>query len=80
MNRHTAFWMSCALLISGSVKMAFEAMKEETHLIPTCMGKTLAIDVGHSGLDVLHCWGCYAFVLGLAMLGALTFRNVARKR
>lgn len=60
-----------ALIFAGLTKMALKANAHETLLIPTCLGKTITLTSGVSPWSVLHCWGCYAVLAGLAYI-ALT--------
>lgn len=57
-----------ALIIIGLTKMVLQANAQDTLLIPTCLGKTITLTSGVSPWSVLHCWGCYAVLAGLAYL------------
>ena len=79
-NRIVSFWMACALIVAGILKMVLQASHQETLLIPTCLGKTLTVQVGGDPWSALHCWGCYSLMLGLVILAALTIQNIRRQR
>ena len=62
--------------ILGLLMMGIGGLKTWLHIgslpvltLQTCNGKTLNIALAETnGLAHFHCWGCYAFVVGLALI------------
>lgn len=49
--------------------------------LPTCNGKTIAVQLGgQSWFEQAHCWGCYLFAAGLAVLAWTLFRHLEKHR
>lgn len=64
-----------SLIIIGLTKMVLQANAHDTLLIPTCLGKTITLTSGVSPWSVLHCWGCYAVLAGLAYIALIAVMN-----
>ena len=49
--------------------------------LPTCNGKTIAVQLsGQSWFEQAHCWGCYMFAAGLALLVWALYRHIIQRR
>ncbi|MFN3214430.1 MAG: hypothetical protein ACE37M_15095 [Henriciella sp.] len=74
--------------IFGLLMMGVGGLKTWLHLgtlppvlsLQTCTGKTLNIGLAQAnGFEQIHCWGCYLFLLGLA-LTAFAFFQIMKER
>lgn len=80
MKRIHIYAVAAALIVAGAVKMVMQASAQATMIIPTCLGKSVAIPIEGASLSVLHCWGCYALLLGLVSLTALIVSDLRHSR
>ena len=81
--------MSHALqALLGLLIMGIGGLKTWIHMgtvpvlsLPTCNGKMLTLALGQpSGFEQTHCWGCYAFAFGLALVAVALFRQFRERR
>ena len=74
--------------ILGLVMMAIGGLKTWLHMgtvpmlsLPTCNGKTLSVALSQSNwFEQAHCWGCYAFALGLGLTMFTAFQVIRERR
>ena len=79
-HRHLSLLIAFGLIFVGGARMTVQAMQQETLLIPTCLGQTLTLNIGHSGWYALHCWGCYAFIFGVMLLAVLAVQKIRQRQ
>ena len=68
--------------------MALGGLKTWLHIgtspvlaLPTCNGKTLTVALSQASVfEQVHCWGCYAFTLGLGIVLIATYRMMRERR
>ena len=72
----------------GLSMVALGALKTWLHMgtipvlaLPTCNGKTLNIAMSNSSLfEQAHCWGCYMFTAGVAVMLFALYRQTQKRR
>jgi hypothetical protein len=72
---------SLILLIAGSLKIWLHMGTATVLALPTCNGRILNIPLDQANwFEQVHCWGCYAFALGLVMIAFAAFRQMQERR
>ncbi|KCZ63885.1 hypothetical protein L53_05155 [Hyphomonas sp. L-53-1-40] len=80
MKRVHSYAAAAALVFAGITKMVLQASAQSTLLLPTCLGKSVTIPIESAGTSLMHCWGCYALLLGLLVIGALLLNDLRHSR
>lgn len=57
-----------ALIAVGMLKLQSVAYQAGQITMPTCLGGTITLNLGAQSYPLLHCWGCYAAVIGAIFL------------
>ncbi len=68
MSRTFSVFVAVGFMFAGIGKMFVQATAQKTLLVPTCLGNTVSMRIGSGNWSPLHCWGCYAFGLGVVLL------------
>lgn len=72
----------------GLLMVAIGGLKTWLHMgtvpvlaLPTCNGKTLNIALSNASLfEQAHCWGCYMFTAGVAVMLYALYRQTQKRR
>lgn len=80
MKGHFIKLLAMVLIISGAIKMFLEATRQDTLFVPTCLGQTISVQLPGNAWAAMHCWGCYAFATGCALLVAHILTSVVTRR
>lgn len=72
--------MGGAMSLIGAIKMWFHMGSVPLLSLPTCNGEVLTISLGQSAwYERAHCWGCYLFAAGLAILVAYGVQRMQQR-
>ena len=74
--------------VFGVLLMAIGGLKTWLHIgalpvvaLPTCNGKNLTVPLSEASLfEQAHCWGCYAFTMGLGVFLFATYQMMKERR
>ncbi len=80
MKRTYSYAAAATLIVAGIIKMTLQASAQATLIIPTCLGKSVTVPLEGVGVSLMHCWGCYALLLGVLMVGALLLNDLRHSR
>mgnify|MGYP001791160690 CR=1 FL=1 len=72
--------LGAVLMVVGGVKTWLHMGTVPMLALPMCNGKTVNLALTQSSwFEQAHCWGCYAFTLGLG-LAAYALYQIAKER
>lgn len=75
------FLLGLTTMVIGAIKTWLHIGAIPVLALPTCTGKTVLMTAGGSSwLEQAHCWGCYAFLVGLMIALHAAFRQVQKRR
>jgi len=80
MKRTYSYAAAAALIVAGIIKMALQASAQATLIIPSCLGESVTVPLEGGGVSLMHCWGCYALLLGVLTAGALLLNDLRHSR
>ncbi|MEL6415664.1 MAG: hypothetical protein AAFQ15_12070 [Pseudomonadota bacterium] len=74
--------------VFGVLLMAVGGLKTWLHIgafpvlaLPTCNGKTLNVALSEASVfEQVHCWGCYAFTVGLGLVLFAGYQMMRERR
>lgn len=69
------------LMVIGVAKAWFHMTATSTIAFPTCNGGSVLVAVGTGNwFERAHCWGCYAALLGFALIAAAAVLSWRQRR